>query len=161
MTLYEIVATSEDTNYRGRNIKDKNSGVIDVKRKDSHGEMPELGRRESIEIVLSFWTSFRGILAAGLAGVLYTANAAIVKHLSDINPSMLMLISFSLQTILSLIMIESSSRRDRQFFGPPDCRGWVIAQALATTSAIYLRYVASQMLALANVSICCIKLRIL
>ncbi|XP_015789712.1 solute carrier family 35 member G1-like [Tetranychus urticae] len=108
-------------------------------------------RRSSVQVVISVWTSFRGIFFAFLSAVFFSITSAIVKHLSEIHPGIMSCFRFIGILLFSLPMVSEVGFRN--ILGPRELRFWVLLRGIAGATSVYLRYCALQYLPIANATI--------
>ncbi|XP_053211886.1 pseudopaline exporter CntI-like [Panonychus citri] len=108
-------------------------------------------RRSSVQVVISVWTSFRGIFFAFLSAIFFSITSAIVKHLSDIHPGVMSLFRFIGILLFSIPMVTEVGARN--ILGPRNLRLWVLLRGVAGATSVYLRYCALQYLPIANATI--------
>uniref|UniRef100_T1KUT0 EamA domain-containing protein n=2 Tax=Tetranychus urticae TaxID=32264 RepID=T1KUT0_TETUR len=107
-------------------------------------------RRESRQLALTFWSSFRGVFYAFLSSIFFSITTAIVKHLSTIHPGALACFRFLGILVFSIPMVSDLGTN---VLGPKDLRVWVLLRGLFGATSLYLRYCALQYLPLANATI--------
>lgn len=111
-------------------------------------------RRESISLVVSAWTSLRGIAFAIIGASLFTINSTTAKYITGVSPALISLVQYIIVTILagsSIFSIDlqksykllSVSKRDQL---------WIVLRGLSSATGMFCCYMCVQLLPLANVS---------
>ncbi|XP_074597855.1 serine/threonine-protein kinase polo [Brevipalpus obovatus] len=108
-------------------------------------------RKGSVLVVLSFWTSFRGVFLSLLSALLFSITTVIVKFLTGVDPSLMALFRFVGITLFSFAAFDDITMDD--VFAPPDCRRWVLLRGIVGATSNYLRYVTLHLLPLANATV--------
>lgn len=154
-SVSSITADGHNNNNNGDDYKRKHSSdPISVSRRPSMAKRASITlshlRRNSRQIVISAWTSFRGVFYSFISSIFFSVTTAIVKHLTAIHPGTLACFRFLGVILFALPMVSDLGEN---IFGPSDLRFWVMLRGIAGATSLYLRYCALHLLPLANATV--------
>ncbi|XP_074602996.1 solute carrier family 35 member G1-like [Brevipalpus obovatus] len=146
-------------------VKKKNTHILESNSCNSSGQLPSINsdkqrkasiisviRRESISLVVSAWTSLRGIVFAMIGASLYTINSTTAKYISQVNPALISLAQYAILTILagsSVFSIDLHKSYKLLNVSQKDLL-WILLRGLSSATGMFCCYTCVQLLSLAN-----------